>query len=570
VNERPGRRRARVYLLLAGLLVAASVVAVESTAVLLGAVVPGTVALALVAAPVVAGVAAGFSARARRACTTAMVRASMLAAVGGAVVLGLLALLLLLGRVPAGSEQRMVGPATAGIVLAAACSAPFARRAARRMREVLHAAPRSPDELLADFAENAGRGSPVDDLIRTLAESMRRDWQLSRVEIWTGHDDLAAVDARARGPVAVDSDLHRTLVVPSSLEPDGDPAPAPLDVAEQRLLRRSGVAGPGWLRLWVPRLLDGRGDRGAVADRQLRFAPAVHGGSVLALVLVERPLDSVPFSTADDRALGEVARRLAIVLRNRSLDIALQSTLADLRRANAELQASRRRLVTTADAERRRIERDLHDGAQQHLVALAVGIRLIRDGFAESATPTDLALIDELDRGVRESIASLRDLAHGIYPPLLRDAGLREALRAAAQRSPFPVTVVAEDLGRHPEQVEAAVYFCCLEALANAAKHAAGASVTLVVEAAPGELRFEITDTGPGFDPAEVPAGAGLSNMADRIGALGGEVTWRSAPGQGTTVTGRAPVPRSPVQPGPAATLAERSPSASVSAGRAE
>ena len=225
--------------------------------------------------------------------------------------------------------------------------------------------------------------------------------------------------------------------MPSPLDPGADPAPAPLNPAELGMLARTGVAGPGWLRLWVPRLLVGRGERGTVADRQLRFAPALHGGSVLALVVVERPVDGLPFTTADDRALAEVARRLAIVLRNRSLDEALQATLADLRRANADLQASRRRLVTTADAERKRIERDLHDGAQQHLVALAVGIRLVRDALSSAAAPADLELLDELDRGVRESIASLRDLAHGIYPPLLRDSGLGEALRAAAKRSPL-------------------------------------------------------------------------------------------------------------------------------------
>ena len=276
----------------------------------------------------------------------------------------------------------------------------------------------------------------------------------------------------------------------------------------------------------------------------MRFAPALQGDSVLALILIERPPDALPFSTSDDRALAEVARRLAIVLRNRSLDEALQATLADLRQANVDLQASRRRLVTTADGERKRIERDLHDGAQQHLVALAVGIRLVRDSLATAASPADLELLDELDRGVRESIGSLRDLAHGIYPPLLRDSGLEEALRAAAKRSPLAVTVSATDLGRHPEQVEAAIYFCCLEALANVGKHAPGASVTITLQAVPGELRFEVADDGPGFDPATTPAGAGLSNMADRIGALGGEVAWRASPGHGTVVVGRTPVPR--------------------------
>jgi signal transduction histidine kinase len=553
VNDRPSRR-ARLALLAAGVLVSAAVVAVGAVIAGLGAVMVPAAVAALAAVPALAGLAAGWSAQARRSSTGVLVAAAQIAAVGVAVVLGLLLLLLLLGRMPSGGERHVVGPAAAAVLITAAVAGPLARRAGRRMRAALHAVRRAPDELLADFAENAGRGSPVDDLLRTLAESMRRDWQLSRVEVWTAPDEVAVPGPAAVGSAvdpAVDSGLHRTLVVPSPLDPEADPVPAPLDAAELGMLRRAGVAGPGWLRLWVPRLLLGRGERGTVADRQLRFAPALHGGGVLALVVIERPVDGPPFTTADDRALAEVARRLAIVLRNRSLDEALRATLADLRRANADLQASRRRLVTTADAERRRIERDLHDGAQQHLVALAVGIRLVRDALAAGASAGDVELLDELDRGVRESIASLRDLAHGIYPPLLRDAGLGEALRAAAKRSPLDVTVRAGTLGRHPEQVEAAVYFCCLEALANVGKHAPGASVTITLEAVPGELRFEITDTGPGFEPARTQAGAGLSNMADRIGALGGEVGWRSAPGAGTTVVGRTPVPHPVAVPDP-------------------
>jgi signal transduction histidine kinase len=542
VNDRPGRR-ARLALFVAGLLVAATVGVLGAAVEFLGAALAPGVVAALAGLAVLAGIAAGASAQARRSSIGVLVATASVAAVGASVLLGLVALLLLLGRLPAGAERRVVGPAAVAIVIAAACAGPFARRAARRTRAAMHAVRRSPDELLADFAENAGRGSPVDDLLRTLAESMRRDWQLSRVEVWTGLDDPAAASSSLLGGRPAPG-LYRTLVVPSALDPDADPVPPPLDPAELGMLRRAGVAGPGWLRLWVPRLLDGREHADEQADRQLRFAPALQGDSVLALVLIERPPDALPFSTADDRALAEVARRLAIVLRNRSLDEALQATLADLRQANVDLQASRRRLVTTADGERKRIERDLHDGAQQHLVALAVGIRLVRDSLAAAASPADLELLDELDRGVRESIGSLRDLAHGIYPPLLRDSGLEEALRAAAKRSPLAVTVSATDLGRHPEQVEAAIYFCCLEALANVGKHAPGASVTITLQAVPGELRFEVADDGPGFDPATTPAGAGLSNMADRIGALGGEVAWRASPGHGTVVVGRTPVPR--------------------------
>jgi signal transduction histidine kinase len=281
----------------------------------------------------------------------------------------------------------------------------------------------------------------------------------------------------------------------------------------------------------------------------------VNGGRVLALLVAERAGDGDAVLGAEERALGEVATRLAVVLHNRLLDEALSVTLADLRRANADLQASRARLVSTADAERRRIERDLHDGAQQHLVALAVGLRLVRDGIRDGSgnggASADVALLDELDRGVRESITALRDLAHGIYPPLLRDAGLPDALRAAAARSPLTVQVVEDGaVGRHPEPVEAAVYFCCLEALQNAAKHAPGSTVTLTLSHRDGALGVTVADDGPGFDAEAAGRGTGLQNMADRLGAVGGSVRWTSEPGAGTVVSASVPVASGPVAPG--------------------
>ena len=465
----------------------------------------------------------------RRASSRVLVSCAGLAAVAGAVVLGLCTLVLVLGRLPSTAEGPVVGPAVVAAVVAALLARPLGRRAAGAVRSALLGARRSPDELLADVAERAGRDVAIDDVLRRLAESMRRDWRLARVELWTGD--------------GTDPELRRGLVVPQPGDTDPDAvAPAPLTRAEEAALRRAGVAGPGWLRVWLPRLLEHR-----APGRQLRLAPAVHAGRVLAVVVIERAADADIFTGADERALAEVARRLAIVLRNRVLDEQLQSTLADLRRTNADLQASRRRLVATADAERRRIERDLHDGAQQHLVALAVGLRLVRDELRSGGNGSggpEPVLLDELDRGVREAIATLRDLAHGIYPPLLRDGGLTEALRVATARS--RARFVTDGVGRYPEQVEAAVYFCCLEALQNAAKHAPGAHVELRLAADEDTLRFAVTDAGPGFVAAGAP-GAGLQNMADRVGAVGGTVECRSAPGAGTTVAGSVPVPEAPL-----------------------
>ncbi|GAY08630.1 histidine kinase [Pseudonocardia sp. N23] len=521
----PGRR-ARRSLLLSGLVVGVGIASVAVCVGLLRGGPPLWVSALLAFAPVVVAVVAGFNARARRASTSVLVAAADFAGLAVAVDAGLVLTLLILGKLPSGAQQDLVNPALIGMLLVATLAGPLGRRAGRSARMSLLGTRRSPDELLADFAERAGRGTPVDDLLRRLAETMRRDWRLSSVQIWTGDPDVPG--------------LHRGLVVPEPFEET--PPPPPLDATETATLERAGVAGPGWLRLWLPRLLAEQDATGVAT--QLRLAPAVHGGRVLALVVVERPLDSDRFTAADERALAEVARRLAIVLRNRALDEALQATLADLRRSNADLQASRGRLVRTADAERRRIERDLHDGAQQHLVALAVGLRLVRDGLTESGetAASYLELIDELDAGVRESIQELRHLAHGIYPPLLRDSGLGEALRAAAKRNPLDVTVTATGLGRHGEQLEAAVYFCCLEALQNAAKHAPDASVVVALEQDEDELRFSVVDTGPGCDVDNMAAGAGMQNMADRLGAIGGTLELSSAPGRGTTVSGRVPL----------------------------
>jgi signal transduction histidine kinase len=515
VRVRPGVR-ARWSLVAAGALVAAAVAVVCGAAALLGGAPPPRVVVGVVVGCLAAGVLAGEVPAVRRASTPVLARAAATAAAGAAAALGLVVVLLALGRLPVGAERGLGGPLAAGVVVAALLTRPLGRRAVRAVRAALHGTWSSPDELLAAFADEAG--AEVDDLVRRLAESLRREHRLADVEIWT-------VPPGGSG-------LHRTVAVP---ERPG-PAPDPLTDAETALLARSGVAGPGWLRLWLPRLLEGR-----LPDGQLRLAPAVHGGRVLALLVAERAGDGDAVVGAEERALGEVATRLAVVLHNRHLDQALSVTLADLRRANADLQASRARLVSTADAERRRIERDLHDGAQQHLVALAVGLRLVRDGARDAG---DAALLDELDRGVRESIAALRDLAHGIYPPLLRDSGLPDALRAAAARSPLTVRV-AEDggpVGRHPEPVEAAVYFCCLEALQNAAKHAPGSAVVITLSHRDGALAFTVADDGPGFAPGAAPRGAGLQNMADRLGAVGGSVRWSSEPGAGVAVTGSVPV----------------------------
>jgi signal transduction histidine kinase len=212
-----------------------------------------------------------------------------------------------------------------------------------------------------------------------------------------------------------------------------------------------------------------------------------------------------------------------------------------VRRQAEELRVSRARIVAAADAERRRIERNLHDGAQQHLVALAVNLRLARD-LAETDPVSAFGALDDLAADVKATITELRNLAHGIYPPLLSDSGLATALRSAAARCPLDVSVHAEGAGRYPAEMEAAIYFCCLEALQNAAKHAPTSHVTVRLWEESGSLSFEVTDDGAGFAVESTPPGHGFMNMGDRLGAIGGVLRWDSAPGAGTCIFGSAPL----------------------------
>ena len=222
------------------------------------------------------------------------------------------------------------------------------------------------------------------------------------------------------------------------------------------------------------------------------------------------------------------------MLRRLRLDAALAEKAA-------ELQESRLRLVTAQDLERRRLERDLHDGAQQQVVALKVKLALARQLAEQEGSERTAELVGSLAEETQAAIDQIRALAQGIYPPLLESDGLAAALPSLAGISPLDVRVSVDVGGRHPLALEGAVYFCVSEALTNAAKHAEG-PVTVEVSDTGGRLGFAVTDAGPGFDPASTLRGAGLDNMADRLDALGGELTVASEPGAPTTVRGWVPV----------------------------
>ncbi len=223
------------------------------------------------------------------------------------------------------------------------------------------------------------------------------------------------------------------------------------------------------------------------------------------------------------------------------VDAAASATLlaVETGRLEGELRASQARALAAADAERRRIGRDLHDTAQQRLVALRVHLSLAGEQLQAAEQP----IVEQLERELDEALDELQSIARGIYPHVLARHGLAAALRSAVQSAAIPVSVTDEGLRRHSSEIELAVYFCCLEALQNVAKHGGrGASASVSLFDGGGELRFRVEDDGQGFEPSRVESGAGLSNLADRLSAVGGSVRIDSSTGRGTRVAGQIPV----------------------------
>jgi signal transduction histidine kinase len=253
-----------------------------------------------------------------------------------------------------------------------------------------------------------------------------------------------------------------------------------------------------------------------------------HQGDLLGAITVAMPAND-PMTPSKERLIRDLSSQAGLVLRNVRLI--------------EELRESRRRIVAAVDEGRRRLERNIHDGAQQQLVALAVKLRLA-EGAIERDPARARELLAQLQADTTDALESLRDLARGIYPPLLADEGLGAAIAAQARKSPLPVEVLIDGIGRYPQDVEAGVYFCVLEALQNVAKASRATRAVVDLRETAAGLTFAVRDDGVGFDPATAPRGTGLQGMADRMDAVGGTFELRSAPGRGTEVRGSVPLAR--------------------------
>jgi signal transduction histidine kinase len=444
-----------------------------------------------------------------------VVRAISVVGLAALVVAVHLIVVLGVGHVPTSDQRTLLVASMAAAGVTALLYVPLNRRLNEVAAHVLFGRRGSPSDVLRSFGSRLTRPLPLDELLLQVTESLRATFALESAEVWTGS---AGVLERAAS------------------DPDAGPRRVVLNRDEQVVVAQVGASGPVWTATWLPYLMEGR------ADADVRVFPATHAGELLGMLVAVPTAAGRPFTDADADVVLALARQIGLALHNVRLGSALEASLDDLRRQAHELRASRSRIVAAGDAERRRIERDLHDGAQSQLYALAVNVKLARE-LAESDPSRARGVLEQLSVELEQALDQFRDLARGIYPTVLADRGLVDGLRAAVSRAMLPVRLDAEARRRYPTEVEATVYFCCLEALQNAGRHAgAGASATVHVWEDDGRLRFVVADDGTGFDMTARRDGAGLVNLGDRVGALGGELAVRSSPGHGTTVEGAVPL----------------------------
>jgi signal transduction histidine kinase len=385
------------------------------------------------------------------------------------------------GTLAGSRSSPLLSALAAGVV--AVVFQPLRRRAQRVADLMVYGKRATPYEVLADLSDRLGAAYSNDELLPRMARALAQGTGAERADVWikSGEHFRPA----ARWPVDVEP--------PDSIEA----------VAEARVSRTEIVE------------------------------PVRHRQEVLGALSI-RKTPGEALRPTEVKLVKDLAGQAGLVIRNAMLTEDLLDNIEQLR-------GSRQRLVHAQDEERRKLERNLHDGAQQQLVALAVQLRL-----AEQMTERDPSkakqLLGGLQAATTQALEDLRDLARGIYPPLLADKGLVAALEAQARKGSVPTEVVADGVGRYSEDVESTVYFCALEAMNNVAKYSGASAARLSLAQRNGSLTFELSDDGVGFDPAAHGSGTGLRGMADRLDSVGGIFEVRSSPGGGTSVVGRIPV----------------------------
>jgi signal transduction histidine kinase len=371
-----------------------------------------------------------------------------------------------------------VGLSILATAIVAVAFQPIRDRSRRFANRLVYGKRATPYEILGEFSSRVGGALATEDILPRMAQTLAEGTGAVRADVW----------------LKVGDELRNE-------------ASWPVEAGRLEPVRSSGedVAGIG-------------------ADLSV---PVLHRGETLgAISITKRPGEAL--TPTETKLATDLASQAGLVLRNVRLI--------------EELRASRQRLVTAQDAERRRLERNIHDGAQQQLVALAVKLNIARSIATRDPAKTE-AMLEQLKAEAQDALADLRDLARGIYPPLLADKGLAAALQAQARKSPIPVGVEAVGISRYGEDAEAAVYFSVLEGLQNIAKYAGASRAVVRLSQADGVLSFEVVDDGRGFDAGRTTYGTGLQGIADRLAALDGTLEVHSTIGAGTSIRGTVPVP---------------------------
>ena len=384
-----------------------------------------------------------------------------------------------------GSQSTPVLSAVAAAVVALAFQ-PARRRAQRFADRLVYGKRATPYEVLSQFSDRLGNAYANEELLPRMARALAEGTGASRADVWVRVGD----ELRAEAVWPPDADRPEPLVASANAE---------------------GTLTPSSMR-----------------------EPVRHQGELLgALSITKKPGESI--TATEEKLVRDLAAQAGLVMRNVALAEQLMDTIEQLR-------ASRQRLVTAQDERAKKLERNLHDGAQQQIVALTVKLRLLgqlMDRDVEKAK----SMASDLQADATDALEQLRDLARGIYPPLLADQGLVAALEAQARKASVPTEVRSDGIGRYPQDIESAVYFCVLEALNNVAKYAEATRAEVSLAQDDGHLRFAVVDDGTGFDTAVTSYGTGVQGMADRLDAIGGALQVSSRKGEGTTIEGQIPTP---------------------------
>ena len=379
-------------------------------------------------------------------------------------------------------SDRNLGLSILATAMVAVGFAPVRERVQRVANRVVYGTRATPYEVLSEFSGGMANTVATEELLPRMARIVAESVGAAEVDVW----------------LQVGSELVREASWPQAV---GEPSPT------------------------APPTAPAGADARVRIDGTDATVPVRHQGELLGVIAIGKPRGET-VTPAESKLLEDLASQAGLVLRNVRLI--------------EELKTSRQRLVSAQDEERRRLERNLHDGAQQRLVSIALALRMAR-----GLVPVDRADVGgRLDQAAEElslALSELREFARGIHPAILTERGLVPALHSLAERSTVPTTIEGPEIERLPSAVEATAYFVVSEALANAAKYSRAAAVNVTVMVAAGHLELIVSDDGiGGADPSR---GSGLRGLVDRVAAVDGTLEIDSRPGQGTRLACRIPVP---------------------------